>query len=539
MNYYPGFHGKYYCLVFCLFLFSASAFSQSKKISISQINNRKISDKEIIMSAGLTFKGIFFSSGNKIGDLNIQIAWRKEDTEGWLIQAPALLNLNKKGKTYDWELAGLYMDRAYGLKNTIEFIAIATLDSPLPEGVVDNELIIYAAEAVSSPISVDLIEQEIVEEEVFPRIRIERIGEEIISSDTTIYEVKLEEELRGMVRKPDNAQIQLIVQPLNGTDRWIMEMDPLATDNTWKGTAYFGRRGLDEWNSFSVYAIISKSRISIGTRISPTLWQKLIQTNILAISQEIGVIRIEKPGKPNIKIDITNIDRQKVLSDSMISCSQKSGITGTLGGRTIGTDEQIWIFTTPLHGKDEWRNVGKAFLSNDRNWELPPHILGKVGKYISVKAVVSDEKFLSLDNADIKKRTAFSESIAIYLKDSPPIEINIRAVDQIRISSWEEEMLVPWLSSIEGAVAGNDLQQEDKVWILKMPNALESDDWIVIGEGKRINTNTWKLMPSKIGRPGEKIILIAVVSKTMIGDFNSHEKSQILAYSNKLHIRLK
>lgn len=539
MNYKINFLGKSFWLAFSFLLTSVIAFSQSNKISISQINNVKIANKRIKIGSDLTVKGNFYSPKKKIEDLNIQIAWRKKETEGWLVQGPPLLLLNLKGNSCEWEINGLSIERAYGLNNTIEFIAIATNELPLPRGIMDNALITYAAEAVSSPISVEFVEQKPKEENIIPRIHIYRIGKKIIRSDTSIYEVRLEEELSGTVRKPVDAQIQLVVQPLNGIDRWIMEMDPLGTNNTWKGTAYFGRRGLDEWNSFSVYAIICKSRISIGKSINPAQWKTLIQHNILAISQEIGVIRIEKPGKPDISIEITSINQQKVNKKNLISCSQKSGVKGILSGRTIGTDEQIWIFTTPLYGKDEWLNVGKAFLSNDRNWELPPHILGQVGKYLSVKAVISDEKFLSLNNADMNKRTSFSKSIPIYLEDTPPIEIKIQTVDQYLTSTGKEELLVPWLSSISGTITGNNLKEEDKVWVLKIPNAPTSSDWTVIDQGRRINNNIWKLMPTKLGKPGDKFILIAVASKIPIEDFDAHEMSQILAFSNKIYISLK
>ncbi|MCB0295048.1 MAG: hypothetical protein KDG51_07360, partial [Calditrichaeota bacterium] len=60
-------------------------------------------------------------------------------------------------------------------------------------------------------------------------------------------------------------------------------------------------------------------------------------------------------------------------------------------------------------------------------------------------------------------------------------------------------------------IGGRPLEDEDKVWVLKMPN--DSDQpWQLLGQAGFKNRHTWELPPLALGAAGDELILIAVIA---------------------------
>ena len=158
------------------------------------------------------------------------------------------------------------------------------------------------------------------------------------------------------------------------------------------------------------------------------------------------------------------------------------------------------------------------------------------GEYLKLMAVVAKDGREMLNQKEIEDNTAFSRPVYIITRDDPPIQVKINRIDRQPVEE-RKALQVYRVSGIEGEVYGRPLEEDDKVWVLKMHDD-KNESWELLGRAAFRNKHQWALPPLPIGESGEQIILVAVVSKSQIRDLNLDEQGHVLAASRRVHIRL-
>jgi hypothetical protein len=343
--------------------------------------------------------------------------------------------------------------------------------------------------------------------------------------------------LSGEVRKPTDCKIRLVAQPLGRAEYRVMDDEPLVRNGQWSGAMDFVSHGLDEETEFAIFAVIVKLDIPGGQVISLEEWQIYLQTHIIGMSSIIRATRVEIPmGENQVGVKIISVDDIPVNFAGEWEVRPRSNIKGMVAGRPLKFDEAIWVLAANEFNDSAWRVLGKAFLKNGLYWELPPQLLGESGEYLKLIAIVSQKDATALNKTSIEENIAFSRPVQIHLQNEPPITVRIQRIDKQTVGS-QADLSVYRISSVEGFISGRPLQDDDQVWVLKTLDN-DGETWQLLGKAGFKNKRDWSLPPVSLGDSGERLILVAVVSKSKIENMNLREQGNILASSDKVHVKL-
>lgn len=132
-------------------------------------------------------------------------------------------------------------------------------------------------------------------------------------------------------------------------------------------------------------------------------------------------IHIKTSETPPLLVNIRRIDQQQIVADAdekitSLEVSRVSRVEGTLGGRNVEKNDQVWILRMSRDQQDSWELIGQASLRNEREWVLPPLTLGESGERIFLMAVVAPQKIERLDISEQSRVVASSPRIRLLLQ---------------------------------------------------------------------------------------------------------------------------
>jgi len=526
-------------LLMPLLLVAGAPVSSPVKVEIVSIAGRKV--REVVEVGALeelagTLAAI--SSGLPESTWVLQIARRELGQQDWHILSP-LAKLGVAQRKIQWRLTGVDFgsDLAFGgCGRGFEVMAIVATH-PLPLSAFD-ETALSAVAALSAPVKVRRQACHIPPlPPPQPNIRIAEIGSRTVDPDGR-YEVRMQETLHGEVIKPAGSAVRLVVQPLNGTQRWVMEMDPQISGPRWTGRAQFGRQGLDEWVDFLVYAVVTDPRLPTGRGIKPDEWQRLQRQFFLATSPAILVRRVELPAGEQGTVEILAIEGKSVVEPGLYLVDRLSGIVGILQGHSRSRNEDVWVLAMERHGDDLWRVLGKASIREHRFWQLPPTTLGEPGALIDLVAVLSPQPIVTLGSDELSHEISISQRVQVVLDDRSPVELLWTCVGGQQAAELEI-LTVPPFGDLAGLVGGRPLAPAEQVAIFK--RRLDKGPWQLLrhasfGSEQRSH---WSVLPVEFGRPGESLLLLAAITRGEVRDPESADPGAIVRLSHLLEIKIR
>ena len=516
-----------------LWLFNSPVFSQIENITITSANIKNGTKR-------LELRGSWKVRPDKKKDYTIQVALWSQKKEGWQI-INSLANI--RGNSL-WYININQVDEYIDPNEGTEIMAIIVLkEEPLLADVLDQSFIKHNSLAYSASRSLLFKDDEDDPKlEAEPYIIIDQISSVNVKPYSEHpYPVKLEEILSGKVHKKPEHFIQIVVQPLKGPDRWIMNRDLTAPSWNWNCNAYFGRKGWDEFHEFNTYAIITKRPLPTDRAIIPSEWAQYKHTIILAVSPEIYVRRV-MPTKL-IDIEITAVEGKIVDSKNVWAVGQFCNINGRIINtekRPIKSIERITIFaiSESVEGYKETR-LGEASLQDWINWELPPRKLGDLGESLQLIALISEKRINHLVDAETANAVVFSDPIKIFIEDGPPCEIVLQSVDQQVIGIRDSLKIIP-ISDARGVLNGQLPQQEFKIWLYSIPRSLKGGWRLTAGPAAMTNNTSWVIPPRELGQIGDELILmaVAILGNDASERLTENDSIKIMAISNRILVKL-
>jgi hypothetical protein len=370
-----------------------------------------------------------------LGDLKnfrVQVAIRQIAGDAWQVQDGLVqLEKNKAEKSsFKWKATGVRFGEAGAYDLQFEaVVALVDRRQPLRPGIINYETLERCALAVSERIRVLRKPKEPSVVRIRPRINITRVSGKSFDPGQR-YHVKLKEVIEGKVHKPENCYVHLVVQPIEGGNRWIMHGGETGGDD-WSCPAQFGREGMDLWGEFYAYAIVTTAWLDPDQgAIPPQRWQQYEQTVILAQSEVVRAIRLEPPSAiRELSIRITRIDnyddlrtlarridsldvRELGVAGDLLVC-YVSKVSGTIEGRPLAIDERVWLLGLSPNG--EWRLIGQA-TTGEAHWTLHYARLGDERERLKLVAVVSKYRVLDLnDEATQRNVQTSSQRVGVIL----------------------------------------------------------------------------------------------------------------------------
>ncbi|MEW6617856.1 MAG: hypothetical protein AB1422_00645 [bacterium] len=383
------------------------------RIEISSIGQKEIDPGEISVSHIEDIRGkIFNLNSNESVNMKVQVAIQQEGNEAWRVQE-VVTGPEREG---NWKIARFRFGKKsdYGKRFKIVTLVVSK-NKLIREGVIDYDTLQRYSVALSN--QVDAVRNPIEgTQSIVSHIRIDYIGEQSVAEQPYIpgkfIPVAHKETLSGEVCKTKDAFVQVVVQPVEGSDRWIMSDIGKGEGKIWKGIGYFGREGLvDTGKKFLVYSIVSKERLPEG-HVLPSLWEKYKQDSILALSPEVKVIRVDR-----INIVITMIDDKPVDGKKEYRVCKVNSIEGTIemtDGHAVPRDYIMWVFIKLSNGEGTWILKGRASRVGDYYWKLPPVNFGNADQHLMVIAAVSRGEVEQPNDENV---IALSREVYIILED--------------------------------------------------------------------------------------------------------------------------
>lgn len=524
-------------LIVGIILLNWPVFSQVT-LQITTVGDTPYDSPEIWVSEKSDIAGTVTIDRADSAELVLQIAWRRLNGDTWWISDQIIPVSGISGQTRAWRFSDVPLGTPFDYKKPLEIVTFA-MDKRQPalDGVIDLASLIYLSKAVSRPLLVLRLPKTPANFSVTPRIRIDQIAGRPANPGTP-HEVGLQALLSGEVRKPTDSLVRLVVQPLNSDRHWVVEDEPYLREGRWSGKIDFSVDGLEDESEFIVFAVVSREELPRGSAIPLEEWQGYLHHTISGISTLLRVTRVEiPPAKDQIGVRILSVGGRMTGAERRGEVQVRSGVKGILSGRPISAAEEVWLLTTRDFRNDSWHLLGKAAIKNGKYWELSPRLLGESGGYIKLMAVVAGRNLDAGAAIDVEACAAFSRPVHLRLQDAPPLEVEIEQVDRQPVAG-SDELAVYRISGLEGRIGGRPLEEEDKVWILKMPQGSEQP-WQLLGQAGFKNRHTWELPPLALGETGDELILIAVIAKAPIRSLSLQEQGSVIASSGRVQIRLK
>lgn len=526
------------CLFLLVLVKPSYTHCQIESLHIRSINGKSISTGINKSDSKVAISGTWNEKKDRTEAFLVQLAVKKPGSDGWFVFEP---NYNMQGKK-TWNNPSIDISNFQDEDRIVEIIALAVeKGKPLAYGLIPQKLLPYNVLIQSNPIRIELTSKK-EEDKIKPTpfIRIDRIGNNIITSEDSIVYVKLEEILQGEVQKEKNHQIQVVVQPLKGPDRWVMDRSPTAPGRKWQSMAFFGRRGWDEFHEFSTYAIITKNPLPINRGITPSEWEKYKESQVISISPEIVVIRIEEI-KP-ITVVINSIGQQRADPGKVLSVNQSENIKGQVVSsedRPLKSTEKIYLFSISENKDVPEKFLGVASLQGKNTWELPPNILGNSGEARKIVAVLSETNLFSLKDIEGKRNKIISDPISVAIDEIPPIDINITLIDNQLVTSLDT-MRISKICDFRGKIVNRLSNDPFDIWIYTYSSKKDKNWKLHIGPIPVESNNTWSIAPTNIGNVGDVVLLMAVISPrgTKPKLSSGQGDSNIKAYSKKVLAKL-
>lgn len=524
-------------LFFSILLLTASAFARID-LQITHIGEAQVTDSEIWVNEEEDIAGNILFNGTDNTESLLQLAWRRVGDDTWWIHKQTMIFNNPPPKILEWKFLDVPLGSEFDYKKGLELVAfLVGKDKPLPEGIIDYHSLLYLSKAVSNQVTLIRNPKNPSLLLVTPRIRIDKIAGQPFRPGA-VHEAGLQAILYGEARKPTASLIRVVVQPLSSDEYWVIDNEPLIRQGSWSAKVDFTEYGFDEESEFIVFAVITREELPRGRGIPLNEWRAYLQNQIISATPTVRVTRVDIPlAKNQAGVRILSVDNFSVDSNSRQEVKSRCGMKGMLLGRPLSKDEAVWLLVTEEYGNNQWRVLGKASLKNGRYWELSPQVLGGSGEYLRILAVIAKDRVESLNKEDIEENIAFSRPVHIITQDQPALRVDIKTIDKQAVQT-AAEMQVYQVSEIEGEVSGRPLEKDDKVWILKM-DANEKDSWKLLGRASLNSKHHWTLPPLTLGNSGDELILIAVVSQNEISNLDLAEQGDVLATSQRVHVRLK
>ncbi len=520
-------------------LVAGAPVSSPVKVEIVSIAGRKVRQVvEVEAQEDMAGTLATISSGLPESTWVLQIARREVGQQDWHILRP-LAKLEVAQREIQWRLTGVDFGSGLafgGCGRDFEVMAVAATH-PLPLSAF-GEMALSAAAALSAPVKVHRQACRLPPLPApQPNIRIAEIGTRAVDPDSR-YEVRLQETLHGEVIKTAETVVRLVVQPLNVTARWVMEMDPQISGPRWTGQALFGRQGLDEWVDFLVFAVVTDPRLPTGRGIKPDEWRRLQRQFFLATSPAILVRRVELPEGEQGTLEILAIEGKSVAEPGLYLVDRLSGIVGILQGHSRSRNEDVWVLAMERHGDDVWRVLGKASIRDHRFWQLPPTTLGKPGALIDLVAVLSPQPIVTLGSDAINHEISISQRVQVILDDRSPVELLWTCVGGQQAAELET-LTVPPFGDLAGLVGGRPLAPEEQVTIFK--RRPDKGPWQLLRHASfdSEQRSHWSVLPVELGRPGESLLLLAAITRGEVRDPESADPGAIVRLSHLLEIKIR
>lgn len=524
-------------LFFVILLLTASALAQID-LQITHVGEAQVTDSEIWVDEEEDVAGNILFNGIDSTESLLQLAWRRAGEDTWWIHKQTILFNNPSAKILDWKFIDVPLGSEFDYKRNLELVAfLVSKEKPLPEGIIDYHSLLYLSKAVSNQVTLLRNSKNPSLLLITPRIRIDKIAGQPFRPGG-VHEAGLQAILYGEVRKPTTSLVRVVVQPLNRDEYWVMDNEPLIRLGSWSAKVDFTEYGFDEESEFIVLAVITREELPRGKAIPLQQWRAYLQNQIIGTTPAVRVTRVDIPlAKNQVGVRILSVDNFSVDSHSRQEVKSRCGMKGMLLGRPLSKEEAVWLLVTEEYGANQWRVLGKASIKNGRYWELSPQVLGGSGEYLRILAVVAKDREETLNKEDIEENIAFSRPVHVLTQDQPALRVNIKTIDSQPVPA-SAAMQVYQVSEIAGEVTGRPLEDDDKVWILKM-DAHEKNAWKLLGRASLNSKHHWALPPLTLGNSGDELILIAVVSRNEISNLNLEEQGDVLAASQRVLVRLR
>jgi hypothetical protein len=478
----------------------------------------------------------------KASSLTIVVAVRYVGKAEWLVQErTAAIEINGATRAVNWFINGIHVGKKSECDKKFQILAVAVTKNTISPITLPYDILIHSGLAASNLLDVARkCPESPTPAEPKPRVHISHIGGnpvDIRKEDP--LNVRLEESVHGRVVKPPDAYVQIVVQPLTGDNRWIMHGGNAGKNNIFDANAYFGRDGLDEWERFLVYAIVTRQPLPT-TKIDPAQWYAFKKRLILAESPQISVYRYEPAtGKGIVKtptgIVIIHINKQEVDDRSEWEVTKQSTVDGKITGRPASIHDKVLVFVKPNNEEGTWRYIGQAILRNEDQWYLPPVFIGSPGQRFKMIAVLANKKFLDPDS-DEEKRNIIAQSRPVKIVIADEAGVEITKIDNQQVTE-DSETNVSRLSAIAGRLAPHAGSADDKVWVYIRPSNGEGA-WRLVGGAIRKPGQSWELPPVVLGESGQRMAVIAILSKTRIESLDDAALQNVKAFSPRILIKI-
>lgn len=526
-----------FLLPFLLLPFLSNHLVAEPVVTIIRVNDYPAHINRIQVDETGSVDGVILFDEQDSTDILLQFAWRRSAEETWHILPQTLPISPRQQRRHSWAFREITLGDRFDYHQSLDIVVFASGRSrPLPEGVVDFPTVLQHSMAISRQINIFRQSRRQSRYFVTPRIRIQTIAGGEARRDA-IHDVGLQAMVSGEVRQPSASAVRLVVQPLNSKDFWVVDNEPIVRNGWWSAKADFTHEDFLEQSEFILYAAIIKDDLPTGERIPMADWRAYLKDRIQGVSPPMRVTRTEIPlAKNQIGLRILSIDNLPVDHRKRWEVRPRSGLKGMLYGRLISPVEAVWLLVADQFGRSQWRVLGRAAVKNKRYWELAPQVIGNSGEYLKIMAVIAKKDIRSLNQKQIDENVAYSATISVLTRDEPPLQVEISSIDRRRVGR-SMRLKTEAVSAVEGRVLGRPIGEEEKVWIMKMPQN-DVREWQLLGQAGFTNKHRWILPPMALGAGGEQIILIAVVSRAGDNIRDIINRGEVLATSNKIYLTL-
>ncbi len=455
--------------------------------------------------------------------LCIRAAVQEPEQDGWTILAEPVQTVVG---VQAWKLSGLEFEGTW--PRALRVVLLGAQRS-LPPGPFDEQMLRRISLAISEPLAVLAPRRAAAARDGAPRVQFDKLGQFTLTPGL-VHKVGLQETAQCRYRKPASAEVQVVVVPLEGDSFWVMHGGS-GVRGTFTGNAVFGRDGLDAYKEFLVFCVLADPALP-REEITRSAWEVFEKRRILAKSNDTRVIRIDRPVNPatEVKLELTNVHLRRVDPNQEWRVPERSAVAGTATGRGIAAGEKVWLFRAPQGQNDAWTMIGPGSVKNDRSWEFTPLYLGKPGQRWTLVAVLSRTK-----PEGIRDPRIITSSDPVKVVVFPEVTAQIDRVGQMAASEGQE-LHAPRVASVEVDMKSTSPTGAERVWVYR--HTERDAMWTLLRRALPVAGEKYETFPSELGRSGERVTLIAVVSEERINSLDDAELARVLAFSKPVTVRI-
>lgn len=297
----------------------------------------------------------------------VQLVVQRVYDGGWWVIGSSQVEPAGRNAAWRWVVRDARLPKPDYGKGFYLYAILIPQGRELPEGIIDDETARRYALAYTEKVQCRIRCGGYIE-----ITRIKDITGKMVDPADVIgepIEVGWTPEIKGLADLSDGSFIHLVIHPVTGEDKWVMERKGgIPVNRNWSETAYIGRIGQDAGDLFRLQAIVSKKFLD-HRAYSPEEWNNL-KGDICAVSGEIMVRR--RVGRMDLIIQ--KIDETEVSGIEPIRTDFEFRVTGGIEDNQdqnrLRSDEKVYLLYRSVVSPDQAVTTDDQMKINEQQWRV-------------------------------------------------------------------------------------------------------------------------------------------------------------------------